>query len=90
MAITTACGAHCGIRANAEDTLAREGHCSCGEPCHADGNAPPAGVIRSNGRETQPAAPRAIDGTPLTGTPMCESWELSRERARLLDKLTGA
>jgi hypothetical protein len=47
-------------------------------------------VIRSNGRETQPAAPRAIDGTPLTGTPMCESWELSRERARLLDKLTGA
>ena len=29
MAITDACGPHCGIRSNAEGTVTREGHCPC-------------------------------------------------------------
>jgi hypothetical protein len=74
VAITTTCGPHCGIRANAEDTLAREGHCPCGDPCHAEGNVPPGGVIRQRDRETAPSAPRTLDGQPLHGTPMCDSW----------------
>jgi hypothetical protein len=76
VALTLECGAHCGIRANAEDTLAREGHCGCARPCHADGAVPRGGVIRQAGRATAATAPSGLDGKPLTGTPMCERWHL--------------
>jgi hypothetical protein len=72
--LTEKCGTHCGIRANAEDTLAREGHCDCGDPCHPDGSLPASGVIRLAGQAVNGTAPRAIDGSPLTGTPMCAAW----------------
>jgi hypothetical protein len=76
MALTSNCGPHCGIRANAEDTLAREGHCDCARPCHPDGAVPPGGVIRQAGRATAAASPAGPDGRPLHGTPMCDSWHL--------------
>jgi hypothetical protein len=31
--LTEACGHHCGLRPNAEGTVASEGHCNCDE-CH--------------------------------------------------------
>ena len=76
MALTSTCGAHCGIRANAEDTLAREGHCKCGDPCHPDGSppAPPDRVIRQCGAAVTASQPLDLDGRPLTGTPMCAAW----------------
>jgi hypothetical protein len=74
MPITSACGPHCGIRANAEDTLAREAHCPCGDPCHAGGGAAAPQIIRLNGAAAIPAQPRDLTGSPLTGTPMCARW----------------
>jgi hypothetical protein len=76
MPLTSTCGPHCGIRANAEDTLAREGHCSCGDPCHPDGSppAPPDRVIRQNGADVTMAQPTGLDGQLLRGTPMCARW----------------
>jgi hypothetical protein len=73
MPLTSACGSHCGIRANAEDTMSREAHCGCGDPCHSDGSAPPPQVIRVSGQDA-PAAPADLDGRPLRGVPMCARW----------------
>lgn len=71
MAINSACGPHCGIRANAEDTLTREAHCPCGT-CH-DGDAPAMSVSTIRGQD-RASAPADLDGNPLRGTPMCTRW----------------
>jgi hypothetical protein len=72
VAITTSCGPHCGIRANAENTLTREGHCDCDELCHA-GSAPAVTVSAIRGQD-RASGPADLDGRPLTGTPMCARW----------------
>jgi hypothetical protein len=59
MAITAGCGPHCGIRASAENTVTREGHCPC---CHP-GAVPPSLI---DGR--LPAGPAGL------GRPMCWAW----------------
>ena len=94
MALTSTCGPHCGIRANAEDTMAREAHCSCGDPCHPDGNAPPSRIIRQAGPYLYPPSqPFGLDGKPLHGIPMCESWQRDRDlaatRAAMLARFTA-
>lgn len=58
---------HCGIRANAEGTVIREGHCPCPE-CHAgaEDGFPASRIIRA-------AGPGLPDGIP-PGRPMCDRW----------------
>lgn len=61
MAITEACGPHCGIRSNAEGTVTREGHCDCLRPCHLTGY-----------KDTElPGIPVRQDSGRI---PMCERW----------------
>lgn len=58
MAITSACGPHCGIRCNAEGTVTREAHCPCAE-CACPRPA-----------RTQASAWTG----PAPEVPMCERW----------------
>ena len=77
MTFSDGCGPHCIVRANAEDTVLIEAHCpggeTCGQECHADGDVSPSYNI-NRGRADAALPPRSIDGLPLYGIPMCDSW----------------
>jgi hypothetical protein len=73
MALTSECGPHCGIRANAEDSLSREAHCPCKDPCHVIGGIPP--VLITDRGSPQPVILQRGDVSFLpAGTPMCARW----------------
>jgi hypothetical protein len=72
MPLTSACGPHCLVRANAEDTIILEAHCPCDELCH-QGSPPPGYALNRNTADAAPA-PAGLDGQPLRGVPMCTRW----------------
>lgn len=93
MPMYESCGPHCGIRANAEDTIIREGHCGCGNPCHADGVVPYAHVAVRHPETGVPDSSQqhishlGFDSPP--GVPMSSDAYAELQRARIAAEIAA-